>query len=47
MRSNIKKNFPQHHESHPHLVSHFAYADFILKELKANPRIIQIAFKKL
>ncbi|MEM7333458.1 MAG: FAD-dependent oxidoreductase [Chloroflexota bacterium] len=39
-----KKNFPDQYEKRPHLVSHFSYADFIMKELGAYPRLIRLFF---
>lgn len=39
-----KKNFPEDHEKRPHLVSHFAYADYIAKQLKARPSLFRMFF---
>lgn len=39
-----KKTFPADHESRPHLVSHFEYADYILKELKADQSFFRLFF---
>lgn len=36
--------FPADHERLPHLVSHFEYADFILKELKAEQSFLRLFF---